>query len=328
MNSLQPLVSVVLSVYNGSRYLRDSLESVLCQQGLEYEIIAIDDGSTDESGQILADYAVRDSRLRVFRQANAGLTRALIRGCEEARGTYIARHDADDLSLPGRLKLQAEHLAASRSVALLGCWTRYIGPEEEELFLWKREDGPEEATRRLRASRLADLRGLGGHGSAMFRREDYIRVGGYRAEFYFAQDLDLWLRLTELGHLAFVREYLYAWRITPFSLTGKHRNQQLKTTRLILEGARLRALGTSEAGPLARAARIRPEFLENDNPHRTEADGCYFVGKCLMDRGDARCLNYLRRSVRLRPLQIRARIALLRWRLSTATTRRLGRENS
>ena len=304
-----------MSVYNGARYLRASLDSVIGQQGVDHEVIAVNDGSTDESGQILMEYAARDTRLRVLQQDNTGLTRALIRGCAEARGRYIARHDADDLSSPGRLKLQAEYLASHPSVTLAGCWTRYIGPEEEELFLWMRDETPDEATRQLRAARLRNLRGLGGHGSAMFRRDDYVSVGGYRPQFYFAQDLDLWSRLTERGHVGFVREFLYAWRVTPTSITGRYRDEQAKTARLILDMARLRADGCAEEALLDRAARIRPGLLKAERPTRAAAKGYYFIGKCLMDRGDERCVPYLARSARLRPLQVRAWLALLRWSL-------------
>src|SRR5882672_1702517 len=103
---MTPLVSVVTSTYNGASYLENSLQSVLDQTGVQFELIVVDDGSTDGSAEILARLAGKDSRLRLLRQKNQGLTRALIRGCAEARGTYIARHDSDDLSLPGRLEKQ------------------------------------------------------------------------------------------------------------------------------------------------------------------------------------------------------------------------------
>jgi glycosyltransferase involved in cell wall biosynthesis len=99
-----PRISVVTSVYNGERYLRESLESVLSQEGVDLELIVVDDGSEDSTPEILADSATRDPRLRVLTQENRGLTVALIRGCAEARGEFIARHDLDDLSLPGRLR--------------------------------------------------------------------------------------------------------------------------------------------------------------------------------------------------------------------------------
>src|SRR5215472_5045758 len=98
-----PEVSVVMSVYNNAPDLARTLDSILSQEGVDFEFIVVNDGSSDQSGQILNKYAQRDSRLRIIHQENAGLTRALIRGCDVARGEYIARQDAGDFSLPDRL---------------------------------------------------------------------------------------------------------------------------------------------------------------------------------------------------------------------------------
>ena len=100
-----PLISVVMSVFNDARHIAATLDSVLSQEDADLEFIVIDDGSTDETGQILDGYAVRDPRLRVVHQENSGLTCSLIRGCALARGKYIARQDGGgDVSLPGRLR--------------------------------------------------------------------------------------------------------------------------------------------------------------------------------------------------------------------------------
>src|SRR5262245_30164988 len=97
----RPEVSVMMSVYNGASHLAATLDRILSQEGVALEFIVVNDGSTDKSSQILNDYAQRDSRLRVIHQENTGLTRALIRGCDAARGEFIARNDAGDISLPG-----------------------------------------------------------------------------------------------------------------------------------------------------------------------------------------------------------------------------------
>src|SRR5689334_13931050 len=99
-----PDVSVVMSVYNDARYLRDSIESILRQEGVTLEFIVIDDGSTDGSAAILDEFATKDSRLKVVHQQNRGLTLSLISGCAMARGRYIARQDSDDISFSNRLR--------------------------------------------------------------------------------------------------------------------------------------------------------------------------------------------------------------------------------
>ena len=110
MRTSSPLVSVVMSVFNGGDYLQTALESVLDQEGVDFEFVVVDDGSTDGSAAKLAEIARRDARVRVIRQENAGLTRALMRGCSEARGDFVARQDGDDLSCAGRLARQARVL--------------------------------------------------------------------------------------------------------------------------------------------------------------------------------------------------------------------------
>src|SRR5438309_11131114 len=117
--SAMPAISVVMGVYNGASTLAATLDSILGQTEGDFECIVVDDGSTDATAAVLDEYASRDPRIRVIRQANAGLTRALIAGCASARGTYIARHDAGDLSDARRFALQRRTLDADSSVAFV-----------------------------------------------------------------------------------------------------------------------------------------------------------------------------------------------------------------
>ena len=102
-----PKVSVVMSVYNGAEHLAETLDSVLQQEDCDFEFIVVNDGSTDSTASILDEYARRDPRLRIIHQSNTGLTQALINGCHQARGEYIARQDAGDVSLSSRLSILA-----------------------------------------------------------------------------------------------------------------------------------------------------------------------------------------------------------------------------
>jgi glycosyltransferase involved in cell wall biosynthesis len=307
----EPDVSVVMAVHNGGRYLASSVESVLRQEEVSVEFIIVDDGSTDTSPALIQQYAAQDNRLRVIRQENRGLTQALARGCRAARGIYIARQDADDASLPGRLGRQVSLLSSRSDVSLVGCWTRLIGPEEEELGTWTPPSDSQTATTSLRERDPNKFRSLGGHGSAMFRRVDYVRCGGYRPEFYYAQDLDLWLRLTEIGSLSLVPEILYTWRFTPASITGRSRAMQRRMTRLILEATRRRGLGLSEDPILEEAKYVRPPSAMWREAQSSESAGLYFIGKCLLSRRDERSVGYLRRAVRSRPWHVKSWIALI-----------------
>ena len=97
-----------MSVYNGASNLAATMDSILSQEGVEFEFIVVNDGSTDATGEILDDYARRDNRVRVIHQENTGLTRALIRGCAAASGEFIARQDAGDVSLRGKIGCAGE----------------------------------------------------------------------------------------------------------------------------------------------------------------------------------------------------------------------------
>src|SRR5688572_25519384 len=145
-----PEVSVVVSVYNGERHVRCSLESVLAQADVDLELIVIDDGSTDRTGAIIEDLAASDARVRHVRQQNCGLTQSLVLGCSMARGEFIARHDADDLSLPSRLAKQIALLRAFPKVSFVSCWTSALGPAGEVLFETRRPADPQAAAALLR----------------------------------------------------------------------------------------------------------------------------------------------------------------------------------
>ena len=121
-------VSVVMSVYNGAQHLRQTLDSILAQRDVAFELVVIDDGSIDGSAAILEEYAMGDTRIRVIRQENRGLTRALITGCSEARAPYIARHDCGDTSQADRLRKQKEALDRDPGIAFVSCWTTMVGP--------------------------------------------------------------------------------------------------------------------------------------------------------------------------------------------------------
>jgi len=304
MKLSNPEVSVVMSVYNGAKYLRESLESILSQEGVDFEFIIVNDGSTDDSGDILAEYASQDNRISILEHENVGLTRSLIKGCNVASGKFIARQDTGDVSLPGRLNKQLEHLKSNKEVTLVSCWAIFTGPEGEELYRVERHDSPAEATRKLRISDLMRFQGISHHGSAMFRKNDYIRAGGYREQFYFAQDLDLWLRLTDIGLLSFIEEVLYKARLSVSCISTKHHDYQVELTHIIIKLAKAREQDGDESDLLQQATTIKPSNTKS--APRDKANGLYFIGKCLIDRKDRRGIKYLKKAVKFNPLLLKA----------------------
>ena len=213
-----PQVSVVMSVYNGAGHLAETLDSVLSQQDCDFEFIVVDDGSSDNTATILDEYASRDTRLCVIHQENTGLTRALIRGCAEARGEFIARQDAGDISLPGRLKLQSDFLQKHPEAVMTGCAVQFTGPLHEPLYTASKPMLQLDAG--FRILDIAHLSGPPHHGATMFRRDAYQKAGGYRAAFVVAQDIDLWLRLSEQGQCLGMAEVPVPVNGVPEATTG------------------------------------------------------------------------------------------------------------
>jgi glycosyltransferase involved in cell wall biosynthesis len=320
----EPEISVVMSVYNGLKYLPGAIESILAQEQADFEFIIIDDGSTDGSTALSEQYASSDRRIRFIKQENMGLTRALIRGCQKAKGRFIARQDADDFSMPGRLAKLSDMLRNDSSLAFVSSWAEVIGPEDETLMVYKRPADPDAATHQVLYERI----GPPGHGSVMFRREIYEQVGGYRSEFYYAQDSELWLRMARVGRLAYAQEVLYKYRISDLSLSGNRHSVKQPYADLIDELHEARMTGQSEEPILAKLPSLprHPAGSHLSSQHQT----LYFIGRCLFNRRDPRATKYLFRSVWSKPTNWKAWLVLaasLPLRLKSPNTGRSSRDS-
>src|SRR5437660_12484792 len=168
MNEREPEVSVVMSVYTGAEGLAATLDSVLAQSERGFELIVVDDGSRDDAPKILAAYAARDPRIRVITQENQGLTRALMRGCDEARGAFIARQDNGDLWLPNRIERALAAFRERPERVLVGCETLFVGPGGEPLFSTSLAGKDVQA--KLRSAPMETFANFP-HGAATFRTE-------------------------------------------------------------------------------------------------------------------------------------------------------------
>jgi glycosyltransferase involved in cell wall biosynthesis len=304
------MVSVVMAVRNGGPSLAATLHSVLSQEDVPLEFVVVDDGSSDHTPELLAQHATRDPRLHVITTAPRGLTQALISGCEAARGEWIARQDAGDQSLPGRLARQLALVKADPGAVLCSAAARFVAPPRPGA-------GAGEPPLELFVSRIPEHRlqsGLEGpshHGSVMFSREAYRQVGGYRAPFYCAQDIDLWSRLVELGCHRVHPEVLYQAGASPGSISGQQRREQLRFHALIRSASVARRRGFSETPWLAKAERLSARCRGGRAGTRRQAGGAYFIAACLRGRHPQASRAYLREALRLDPLHLRARLRLL-----------------
>jgi glycosyltransferase involved in cell wall biosynthesis len=294
-----PDVSVVMSVFNGASMLEETIQSILAQEAVEFELIAINDGSTDESGKILDRYAQRDDRVRVLHQENKGLTWSLIKGCELARGYLIARQDAGDISHKKRLRKQLNLLTTSPDVVFCSSYSKFVGPSGEYLYTATIDELDMFPVEPSKAPR-----GPSHHGSVMMRRDAYVSVGGYRRAFYFAQDVDLWSRLLEQGRHATIPEVLYQAQLQPSSLSGRYAKQQKNLAHLIKEATALRRNGGNDKEILEKASQIMPQG--GVAGRKGIAAGAYFIGSCLQHRDRRAARRYFVEAIRNNPFLWRA----------------------
>ncbi|HEX7078759.1 MAG TPA: glycosyltransferase [Candidatus Eisenbacteria bacterium] len=243
-----PLVSVLLATRNGARFLRHALAAVEAQTYRPIELIAVDDGSEDETGRILEEFASRHPWARVIRAAGIGPAGARALAFASARGPLIAIHDDDDDSAPDRFERQVATLRARPDVGALGSAATIIDERGEFVGPYRVPITSPAIRRTLRRAPPFV------HGSVMMRREAYEAAGGFRAPFRCAEDYDLWLRIPRRYGLANLPQALYRWRSHPGNSFAKDRDRHLEFLAIARAfAAERRARGTDSIELLASA---------------------------------------------------------------------------
>ncbi len=255
-------VSVLLPVYNGERYLRDAIGSVLSQTYTQFELLLLDDGSIDRSLEIMREFAARDARVRLISRANRGLVATLNELVDAAQGELIARMDADDVCLPDRFERQMRFLTDNPAVVCVGGDVELI--DEAGRFLTTLRMLPEDA-------QIQDM-ALRGHTTichpcAVMRKSCVKAVGGYRQACYPTEDLDLWLRLGEVGRLANLRGPVLRYRLHTASISGSDAKRQAEAACRSCEdawrrrGLQLRQFEANEPWRPTREVASRHRFM-------------------------------------------------------------------
>jgi glycosyltransferase involved in cell wall biosynthesis len=217
-----------MSVYDGERYVESAIRSVLRQTFEDFELIVVDDGSTDKSREIAG--SIDDRRIRVIGQDNQGLTKALIRACAQAKGDIIARQDADDISIPDRFAKQLDVLESDPSIVAVGTDRELIDGDGRSMGRF----GHPVRDSWLRT--ILALRNEFGHGTLMMRAAALDRAGGYDAGHRYAQDFELLWRLAEVGKVYNHPEVLYYSRKHERAISSASEEEQ----RSCADGIRLR----------------------------------------------------------------------------------------
>ncbi len=309
---METTLSVVMAVRNDAKHLADTLASIVSLAPSDTEFCIVDDASTDATADILRRFAAQDKRFKLSRQPGYGLTVALIEGCRQATGRFIARHDGGgDISVGDRFTRQMATLAGDGRTVLVSGGTRFVGPAREQLY----DVIQDSAVLRKHLDHPTMPRGPSHHGCTMFRRDAYLASGGYRREFRVAQDLDLWTRLSERGSCVAIPDILYQAQLNRANLSILFRRQQIRLSGLIARCTALRRAGRSERDLLNEIDKLSREIQPPAAKWRTrlaDAQFHYFVGSCLDRSQPPVARRYFRQAVRMFPLHAKAMYKLSR----------------
>jgi glycosyltransferase involved in cell wall biosynthesis len=219
-------VTVLMPARNAEKYIAEAIRSVLEQTFTDFELLIINDGSTDGTANIIKQF--NDNRLRLIKQSGQGIAIALNKGLQEAKGSYIARFDADDICFPERLQKQVRFLEENNDYVLTGCDAEYIAENGEHLFDFCCTSHSHEEIMKLLYVNCPFI-----HSGVMYRKEAVIKAGGYSPDAHNIEDYLLWIQLTKYGRYANLPEQLIKVRFNPDSATidEKWRGRRFRTLK-------------------------------------------------------------------------------------------------
>jgi hypothetical protein len=264
------MLTVLMPVWNGERYLGEAIESILNQTYRDFEFLIIDDGSTDTTNAILAEYAAMDSRIRVLRQEHRGLVATLNHGLSECRTEWVARMDCDDIAYPERLEMQMQALARHPRAVLCHTQVEYFGDAR-----FVTPSARMVTTRALHLLRLCHHCSIS-HPTVVYRKSAVLEAGGYRTEDLHVEDYSLWGRLIDCGEFIVVKKPLLRLRLHGESISKKEAEIQMSLSAGIANShcRKFLHLGDSEA---ARALSV----LRAETGHRGLIDWLWVLFHCL-----------------------------------------------
>ena len=223
LTSQTPLLSVLMPVYNGEIYLASAVQSILEQTYDDFDFIIINDGSTDKSLDILQKFSQKDKRIKLISRENKGLVQTLNEGLELINTPFVARMDADDIALPTRFEKQMQYLSNNSDCLLLGTRVIIIDADGDEIC----EMGGYFSHSEIDQGLLEKKGQLVYHPSVIFRKSIVDQLGGYRNKYTTVEDLDLFLRISELGKIENLREPLLKYREHTSKIGYLHHSEQI-----------------------------------------------------------------------------------------------------
>ena len=205
------MVTILIPVHNSENFLREAIESVLMQTYTNFELLLINDGSTDSSLNIIRQYAKKDLRITFISHRRKGMAKTLNDGLHKAKYELIIRMDADDVMLPMRVKRQLDYMSDHKEITVASCLAYYINSKGKKIGkTYSDLKNYKVGQRYYKENKPIGLL----HPGVIFRKKDIIDAGGYRSKFWPAEDIDLWNRLIEKGKkIVVMQEILLMYRI-------------------------------------------------------------------------------------------------------------------
>jgi glycosyltransferase involved in cell wall biosynthesis len=222
-----PALSVIMSVYNGARFLDEAVESILGQDFGDFEFLIVNDGSTDSSGAILEKWAASDHRIKLINRENRGLVASLNEMLALAEAPLLARMDGDDIAMPNRFSLQVDYLNAHPEIGILGTNANDMSEDGKTVTTdvgYPLTPAPIETMLQQRPALC--------HPSVMMRTDIIRKLGGYREAFRHAEDYDLWLRASRTTLFANLPQRLLNYRRSDSQVSKKYATEQAKSAAI------------------------------------------------------------------------------------------------
>ena len=258
-----PTVSCVLPVYNGANYISEAITSILEQSLKDFELIVIDDGSSDGTAKLIDNFAASDGRIIAVHQPNAGIVRALNAGLARARGRYFARMDADDISLPHRFAFQVAYLDRTPHCALVGGYAETFSELSTARGIstggWRSHTDLASFPPKI---------AVAVHPLIMMRTETLREMGGYREDFPHAEDYDLFIRVSRFGEIHNPPLIVLKYRAQPDSMSARH----TETQEWAALAAEFRAMGLALPAPPNGADITAPVVADRSATKRLAAE--------------------------------------------------------
>jgi glycosyltransferase involved in cell wall biosynthesis len=221
-----PLISVIVPAYNAEKTIRETIESVINQTFSDWELIVVNDGSQDNTVEVVSQ--IKDSRIKVFSYENAGLPASRNRGFDKAEGEFISFLDSDDLWTPDKLEEQLKALRANTKAAVAYSWTDYIDKSSNFLHPGRHLSFSGDVYSKLLVRNF-----LENGSNALIKREALNEVGGFNESLRAAEDWDMWLRLGAKYHFVAVEKPQILYRVSTNSMSANIVKQEVESFKVI-----------------------------------------------------------------------------------------------